>query len=106
VEFTEVRRPAIVKGRSGDVPLRGTFWVDPANGRVLRTRIEGGDRLSAVQFHVEVNYAPDARLGLLVPVEMKERYDGLDERVDRKATYGNYRRFEVDARIVGASAAP
>lgn len=102
VGFFEERRPTLVLDRNrNDVPLRGTFWIDPRDGRVLRTRIEAGDRLSAARFRIEVVYSADARLGVLVPIEMTERYENAEARVDAKATYTKYRRFEVDTRIIG-----
>lgn len=85
--------PGVIVGRPGaDALLRGTFWVDPADGRILRTRVESGERLDAYQFRVEVTYAQDAALGALVPTEMKERFEGPGTKVDGKATYSRFRR--------------
>jgi VWFA-related protein len=40
VEFEEVARPTIVdRGREGDLPARGRFWIDPARGTVLRSEV-------------------------------------------------------------------
>ena len=41
VAFEELARPTIVRDRwNEDVPARGSFWVDPVRGTVLRARIE------------------------------------------------------------------
>ena len=67
---------------------------------------------SEVEASVEVTWQPDARLMLWVPTEMRELYRGpwlrktdgsaKPEAYDVRglATYSNYRRFEVDSRIV------
>jgi hypothetical protein len=44
-----------------------------------------------------VNYQSEPLLGLLVPVEMRERYDKLSDHsvIDGFATYGRFRQFQV-----------
>jgi hypothetical protein len=73
------------------VPARGVIWIDPQDGRVLRTKLELGTGLSMEQMRVEVEYAPDAGLGVPVPVSMRERYDSPSGKVDCKTTFRNYR---------------
>jgi hypothetical protein len=83
------------------MPFRGMFWVDPANGRVLRTRIEAGNRTADYQLRIEVRYEQHRDLEAWVPVEMNERYETFQGKVTGRATYRHYRRFEVDAKLIG-----
>ena len=76
-------------------PLHGTFWIDPAEGRVLRTRLEAGDKQSIFQVRTEVDYRMDAALGLMMPSELRERYDAPEGKVEGKASYANYRRVAL-----------
>jgi hypothetical protein len=50
-----------------------------------------------VRGYLAVSYQSEPVLGLLVPVELRERYsqDGLREATLGTATYGNFRRFRV-----------
>ncbi len=101
IRFTQASSPTVVLWRGGDMPFRGMFWVDPANGRVLRSRIEAGDWTADYQLRIEVRYERDRRLDAWVPVEMNERYEGFQGKVTGRATYRNYRRFEVGAKLIG-----
>jgi hypothetical protein len=48
---------------------------------------------------VDVRYLEDATLALLVPIEMRERYQRAakpkDDRLEVSSTYGAFRRFQV-----------
>ncbi len=46
---------------------------------------------------IDVRYQPDAASGLLVPVEMRERYVNNRDRsvITGTATYDHFRRFQV-----------
>jgi len=76
IAFDEVARPTLNQdGTGGDVPVRGTFCVRESDGAVLRSRTELGlDVTGAPQgkMTVTTEYGNDARMGLPVPVEMKE----------------------------------
>jgi len=80
-----------------DVPAKGRFWVDPADGSVLRTRLEthpnGGTNV------IYVDYRHDQRLGVLVPHEMIEYRSAGAEVLEGRATYSNFRHFQVDTSI-------
>jgi hypothetical protein len=95
VEFVEHASPTLVAGRDKeDLPSRGRFWIDPADGRILRTLFEtrpGGDVNT-----VEVSFRQEPKLDLLVPAEMTERRKGGMETLEGRATYTNFRRFRVD----------
>lgn len=41
IEFVETRRPTMIGTRAGkDIPCRGTLWVVPSDGTVVRTRLQ------------------------------------------------------------------
>lgn len=41
ITFTETKRPTLVMKRDGtDVPSEGTVWVEPADGTIVRTRLQ------------------------------------------------------------------
>jgi hypothetical protein len=58
---------------------------------------------------VDVAWQHDTKLDLHVPVEMRERYsgpwteDGTGFDITGTAVYSNYRRFDVDVRIIGSA---
>ena len=56
-----------------------------------------GVQTCALPISVDVQYQEEASLGLLVPIEMRERYDVRRDssRVDGTATYGRFRQFQV-----------
>ena len=117
LEIRETARPTLVSGLRGrDVPLNGTVWLDPREGRVRRTEIilrdlvlpppeVGGQQLSRdeeLTSRITVVFGPDANVGTWVPVEMRERYDNSwGEVTTGQATYANYRKFRTTARLVG-----
>jgi hypothetical protein len=55
-------------------------------------------------------YRPEPRLELWVPASFTERYEGAPEGLKEidtgRATYSNYRRFEVLGRIKGGGSTP
>lgn len=94
VAFIERKTPALFRSTGNvQVPSRGLVWIDPATGRVLRTKLELGTGINLQQLRVEVDYALDDSLGVCVPMAMKERYE--DERgnhVEAKSTFRRWRR--------------
>jgi len=41
VGYEEIRKPTIIRTSAGkDMPLKGTLWIDPSDGRVLKTHME------------------------------------------------------------------
>jgi len=106
VRYKEERKPTIIRTSAGkDMPVKGMFWIDPADGRVLKTTMEleadalmtgGSSRMADNRFEeafqgsirpafterrakstvsITVSYKADARLALLVPGEMVEIYE-------------------------------
>lgn len=100
VSFEERRRGTMIRTPEGkDIRARGTLWIETATGRVRRTelRTRGPGQIDAA---IDVRYAFVLRLDMLLPSSMAELYVGRGARITGNATYGNYRRFETDVRIV------
>ncbi len=101
VEYRERERPTIIRSpQRDDRPATGTFWIEAATGRVMRTLLAvDADRHWRAE--IEVNYGRDARLDLWAPMAMRERYArDSSELVAGAATYSNFRRFETTARVL------
>jgi hypothetical protein len=106
VEFREQERSTFIRTPQGrPAPAQGRLWIAPDDGRVLRSRLAVE---ADVRAEIDVEWRFDDRLKLWVPSEMREAYrgsrtvDGSASRQDVRgvARYSNYRRFEVDFRIV------
>lgn len=103
VGFQERSSPTLVHDRwNNDVPARGRFFVDASRGTVLRSEItydlapevrRTGDY--AETSFVATEYRREVGLGAFVPAEMTELHDLRGGRVETKARYSNFRRFEV-----------
>lgn len=101
VTFEERGRPTLIRTPEGrDVVTKGVAWIDPDNGRILRTQIEP-EQPRVRKTRLTVTYASDTRLGLWVPVEMNETYETESWQISGEATYTNYRRFETDVKLRG-----
>jgi hypothetical protein len=102
VTFEERRRPTMIRTADGDdVESRGTFWLEPSTGRVLKSELRTGEgKRRQVRAVITVTYEANARLQMLVPVAMEESYEFGSVRITGTATYSNFRRFETDARII------
>ena len=96
--FTERRRPTIIRNHNGkDRRARGSMWVDPSTGEVVKTTLQWDGEPEGF---ITVNYARDPNIGALVPVRMIEQYRRDEMVVEGEATYSNYRRFQTSARVV------
>jgi VWFA-related protein len=92
--FAERGSPTIVRDGNKDMPATGSFWIDPATGRVIRSTMRL--KLEGVSVEVTVTYRPDPKAGgTWVPAEMREEYLGASRRLECVATYSNIRRFQV-----------
>ena len=113
VGYKEVARPTLIKTLEGrDMPVSGTLWVDPTDGRVLTTAMEIEADATIVRAPssgswgptstetkrelvrntatLRVTYRLDPRLKMLVPAEMTESYVGPWVGFDPKtATWNN-----------------
>jgi hypothetical protein len=78
-----------------DLPSKGRFWIDPATGRVLMSELGVENR--SIRATIDVSYQSEPLLGLLVPIEMRERYESKrsGSLVTGRATYGRFRQFQV-----------
>jgi len=107
INFVEHESPTVIQGDGADRISRGSVWIAIRDSVVVRTRLDlriPGAESSAVAT-VEVDYAPDAKLAVWVPVKMKETYTEMTgstvlENIGGEATYSNFRRFETSGRIV------
>ena len=96
VEYREVEKATLIRTTNNrDLPARGRFWIEPASGEVVASEMIAEDLL--IKGTIDVEYQSEASVNLLVPVEMRERYqirrDGST--VDGTATYGRFRQFQV-----------
>jgi hypothetical protein len=90
VRFVEWQRPTLLKGNSNsDVLSQGLFWIEEGTGRVVQTELRVGSA------RIVTRYEFDEDLGINVPAQMEDWYpDGAGE-FRGKATYGQFRRFDV-----------
>lgn len=78
----------------GDVGrVRGTAWVEPETGRIVKTEARLG--AAAKSSTTLTMFAQDERLALTVPVEMRTSWMYQERPVTGIATYGEFRRFSV-----------
>jgi len=97
VEYKEVVSPAMVRGEGArDLMSHGRLWIDTAGGRVVKTELQVEQ--PAVRAIITTTFQHEDRLGIAVPLEMRERYTFTNgNRVNTVATYGRFRRFDVSA---------
>jgi hypothetical protein len=96
VNFEERQRPTLVRTTGGqDIFSRGRFWIEPFTGRVLVSEMITEDE--SIRGELVVSYQSEGLLGLLVPLELRERYSEPGRRASTAgtATYSNVRRFQV-----------
>jgi hypothetical protein len=96
IAYQEVAPQTIIRTNLGrDLPSHGRLWIEPSTGRVLATELIVVD----VDLHgtIDVGYAAQPPLELLVPVEMRERYNVQfpQSLVVGTATYRKFRQFQV-----------
>src|SRR5262249_24183508 len=100
IDFEERERPPIIKTPAGDDQItRGTAWVDPMSGAVLRTYLNVVISETS-QAKLTVTFRPNQDFGFLVPSEMKEFYRGPSATIFGVAKYTNFRQFQTSARII------
>jgi len=102
--FVERMTPTLIRNPNGDdMPSVIRAWIDPRNGNLLRAQVStflDNDR-RYLQNEISVEFGENKTLGLIVPLEMREKFPvpqpGWGKSV---ATYGNFRRFQTSARII------
>jgi hypothetical protein len=96
VAFTEDSRPTLIQGPPGQaMPAHGRFWIEEATGRIVKseilvTRVD-------ITASLTIMFGVDERLGVSVPLEMRESYNFRNGNIRATAKYGRFRRFSVDA---------
>jgi hypothetical protein len=96
VEYREVEKETLIRTTNGrDLPTRGRFWIEPSTGQVTASEMIAEDPM--IKGTIDVAYQMEPAVGLLVPVEMRERYEIRRDgsRVEGTATYGRFRQFQV-----------
>ena len=102
VTYEERERPTIIRSPNGgqSAPSRGSFWLDPSTGAVLRSELRVSPTYGvAVEAIIVVTYKHNERFDMLLPEDMNEIYFTRGSRIEGHATYTNYRRFETDVKI-------
>jgi hypothetical protein len=112
LEFQETAHPTLVQSLSlkSDVPAHGTFWVNPADGTVVRSRLLLEEEAGA-EGDITVTYRHDPSLSMWLPAEMEEVYSPDPGRRPFDATrcravYSDYVSAEVETRELGVRLPP
>jgi len=109
VAFSERVRPALVVGDTvAGAPVKGSVWIDPQRGTVVKTDaeydIDPQDQYHRSRAHIVTEYRRDPTLRILVPERMQETYEslvateggGLGVALVKATTrYSGYLRFSV-----------
>jgi hypothetical protein len=75
IAYDEVRSGTMIRtAQRKDQAAHGRFWIEPATGRVLMSELIVDNR--AVGATIDVSFQSEPLLGILVPIEMCERYEG------------------------------
>jgi hypothetical protein len=79
-----------------DIFAHGRFWIEPSTGQVLMSELVVQNRI--LRATIDVSFQSEPLLGLLVPIEMRERYEGRrhNSLIEGRATYGRFRQFQVN----------
>jgi hypothetical protein len=94
VRFVEFQRPTILKqGANSDLFSRGLIWIEEQTGRVVKTELQLGSQMEPIR--ITTTYRFDEDLQLNVPIEMQDWYPDGGGEVRGLATYGKFRRFQV-----------
>jgi hypothetical protein len=101
--FEEFRSPSLVRqktgGRTRDLLSRGSCIIEAETGRVLGVTLTAGGAGADFSVTLDVRYAEEPALKLLVPVEMREEVwrpaKPRDSRLVVVSSYSNFRRFQV-----------
>ena len=102
-------RPTFIRYNSADLPVTGTFWIAPGDGRVWASELVLSPANPPLYAAIRVAFRQDPALGLPVPAEMDERYYWDPGRiraalagehpapdVEGRATYDRFRKFTVE----------
>ena len=103
VQFEEVRVPTLLRlGGNLNMPAKGHLWIDEADGRVVKTELRVGQRdvaRSSMTWRppstITTTFGLDEKLGIDVPLDMRDHYALQDVEIRGVATYSRFRRFPV-----------
>ena len=101
--FVERDLPTLIIGRDRHpIHSSGEITLEAGSGRIRRTQLSYVD--GALSGELTTTFQLDAQVGLLVPVQFRERYvanrpGGRSETITGLAMYSNYHRFEATTRI-------
>jgi hypothetical protein len=103
--FEEHSTPTIIqRPDGGEMRSLVSAWVEPETGRLLRAQVKTRDaRIGVLPYDnlIWVDFRMDDKLGMLVPVEMKEDFfAGRFRDGTGTARYTNYRQFKTAARVI------
>jgi hypothetical protein len=94
VNYRERARPTLIRGeKNADLPASGRFWIDVDTGQVVQTEVNL--RPPAGRWTLTTVFQQDDRLGIAVPVEMREYYQLWATETTGTAKYGQFRTFAV-----------
>ena len=94
IAFTERASPTVIRSASQDMPATGRFWIDPVQGRIVKSELSVEAKASKTK--ITVTYAPVPKLTVWAPVSMKEEYSlSTRETINAEAKYSNFRQFNV-----------
>ena len=96
VNFEERTRPTILHQAEANADLfaRGRVWVEASTGIIRRTELLLQIR-GRFPTRIETNFGFDERLGLAVPVSLHDWHPFGTGELEGRATYGQFRRFNV-----------
>ena len=110
IVFRETSKPTLIRTPTGDsVISKGSIWVNPANGTIVRTLLEvdgfvnqEGRRTTGTG-RVDVQYRRVPELDKWLPEWMDEAFhatrDGETETITGRAWHTKYRQFQTSIRI-------
>jgi hypothetical protein len=110
IAFKETGRPTFIHTPDRrSIPTEGSLWVNPDDGRVLRSQLKmtvyanASDASSRTSAVVDVVYREVEALGMWLPSTMTEVYDGTNgltnDHITTRAEYSNYRQFQTSGRV-------
>lgn len=104
VRFEEVARPTLATSNGRDLPVRGTLFLDRAEGALVASEVRFS--VDGWPVRIKVSYERQGEGSVWLPIEMKETYgtNSSLEQIDAQARYSGYRSAHVE--VEGVRVAP
>jgi len=102
VRFRETVGPTLVRGKTRELLSSGKLWIQPETGNILKTELEVEnpyDNPERIRARIVVTYSQGKKVNMLVPDLMQEHYEFGGNTIDCRASYTNFRPFEVDVKF-------